>query len=84
VSKASRSRLAPIVKVAKTIRKFRVGFLDAIRLKINNARAKGLNNHVRPITRRAHGFHSAEAALAPVMLFCWPIELHLPHERAAG
>jgi transposase len=81
-SKASRSRLDPFVKVAKTIRKFREGILAAIRLGVNNARAEGLNNHVRLITRRAYGFHSAQAALALVMLTCGPIELRLPHERA--
>ena len=61
-SKASRSRLAPFVKVSKTIRKFRDGILAALRLKINNARAEGLNNHVRLIIRRAYGFHSPQAA----------------------
>lgn len=81
-SRASRSRLPAFVKVAKTIRKFRDGILAAIRLKINNGRAEGLNNHVRLIIRRAYGFHSATAALALVMLSCGPIELHLPHERA--
>ena len=81
-SRASRSRLPAFVKAAKTIRKFRDGILAAIRLKINNARAEGLNNHVRLITRRAYGFHSAKAALALVMLSCGPIELHLPHERS--
>jgi transposase len=83
-SKASRSRLPAFVKVAKTIRKFRDGILAAIRLKINNGRAEGLNNHVRLITRRAYGFHSPKAALALVMLSCGPIELHLPHDRAPG
>jgi transposase len=83
-SKASRSRLAPFVKVAKTIRKFRDGILAAIRLQINNGRAEGLNNHVRLIIRRAYGFHSPKAALALVMLSCGPIELHLPHQRAPG
>jgi transposase len=81
-SRASRSRLAAFIKVAKTIRKFRNGILSAIRLKINNARAEGLNNHVRLITRRAYGFHSPKAALALVMLSCGPIELHLPHEKS--
>lgn len=80
-AKASRSRLAPFVKVAKTIRKYRDGILAAINLKINNARAEGLNNHVRLIIRRAYGFHSPEAALALVMLSCGPIALVLPHER---
>jgi transposase len=83
-SKASRSRLPAFVKVTKTIRKFRDGILAAIRLKINNGRAEGLNNHVRLITRRAYGFHSPKAALALVMLSCGPIQMHLPHERAPG
>lgn len=79
-SAASRSRLPAFVRVAKTIRKHRDGILAAIRLGINNARAEGLNNHVRLITRRAYGFHSPQAALALVMLSCGPIELRLPHE----
>lgn len=84
ISKASRSRIPAFVKAAKTIRKHRDGILAAIRLGINNGRAEGLNNHVRLITRRAYGFHSATAALALIMLSCGPIELLLPHERAPG
>jgi len=82
ISKASRSRLAPFVKAAKTICKFRDGILAAIRLGINNGRAEGLNNVVWLITRRAYGFHSAQAALALIMLTCGPIQLRLPHERS--
>ena len=81
-SKASRSRLAPFVKVAKTIHKHHGGILAALRLKINNARAEGLNNHVRLIIRQSYGFHSPAAALALVMLSCGPMDLALPHERA--
>ncbi|MGH3500586.1 MAG: ISL3 family transposase [Nocardioidaceae bacterium] len=83
-SKASRSRLPAFVKVARTIRRHRDGILAAIRLGINNARVEALNNHVRLITRRAYGFHSARAALALIMLSCGPIELHLPHEHGSG
>jgi transposase len=74
--------LDAFVKAAKTIRKFRDGLIAAIRLGINNGLAEGLNNVVRLVFRRARGFHSAEAALALVMLFCGPITLQLPHERA--
>jgi transposase len=81
ISKASRSRIDAFVKTAKTIRKHRDGILAAIRLGINNGRAEGINNHVRLIINRAYGFHSAEAALALVMLSCGPITLQLPHER---
>ena len=82
ISRASRSRLPAFVKAAKTIRKHRDGILAAIRLGINNARVEGLNSVVRLIIRRARGFHSADAALALVMLTCGPITLRLPHERS--
>lgn len=82
IAKASRSRIDAMVKTAKTIRKHRDGILTAIRLRINNGRAEGLNNHVRLIINRAYGFHSADAALALVMLSCGPITLQLPHERS--
>jgi transposase len=79
-SRASRSRLAPFVRLAKTIRKHRAGILAAVRLGLTNARAEALNNKVRLITRRAYGFHSADAALALVLLTCGPITLQPPHE----
>jgi transposase len=80
ISKATRSRLAPFVRLAKTIRRHRDGILQAIRLGINQGRTEALNNKVRLITRRAYGFHSAKAALALVMLTCGPITLQPPHE----
>lgn len=78
---AQRSRLQPFVIAARTIREHREGILAAIRLGINNGRIEGLNNRVRLIVRRGFGFHTAQAALALVMLSCGPIELHLPHEQ---
>lgn len=83
ISKATRSRLPAFVKAAKTIRKFRDGILTAIRTGINNGRIEGLNAHVRLIIHRARGFHTADAALALVMLTCGPITLTLPYEKAA-
>jgi transposase len=78
--RASRSRLRAFVRLARTIRKHRDGILAAARLGITNARAEALNNKVRLITRRAYGFHSADAALALVLLTCGPITLQPPHE----
>jgi transposase len=80
LSRLSRSRLEPFIRLGKTIRKHRDGILAAIRLQINQGRTEALNNKVRLITRRAYGFHSAKAALALVMLTCGPITLQLPHE----
>ena len=80
-SKASRSGLKPFVTAATTIRKRKEGILAAVRLGINNARHEGLNRRVRLIINRAYGFHSANAALALIMVTLGPIEHVLPHER---
>jgi transposase len=80
-ARAQRSRLAPFIKAARTMRQRRDLILNAIEHGISNGRVEGLNNKVRLIVRRAYGFHSANAALALVMLGAGPINLQLPHER---
>jgi len=82
--RASRSRLDPFTKLAKTIRERTGMILNAIEHGISNGVVEGLNNKVRLIIRRGYGFHSADAALALVMLAAGPITLTLPHERAAA
>src|SRR5207344_2254198 len=82
LSRLSRSRLKPFIRLGKTIRKHRDGILAARRLKLSNARAEAMNNRVKLIVRRSYGFHSAEAALALVHLTCGPVTLTLPHEQA--
>jgi transposase len=80
-ARAQRSRLAPFVKAARTMRERRGLIVNALEHDISNGRVEGLNTKVRLIIRRAYGFHTANAALALVMLACGPINLELPHER---
>ncbi len=80
LSRLSRSRLKPFVRLGRTIRKHRAGILAARRLGLSNARAEALNNKVKLITRRAYGFHSANAALALIHLTCGPVTPTLPHQ----
>lgn len=80
-ARAQRSRLAPFVKAARTMRHRRDLILNAIEHGISNGRVEGLNTKVRLIVRRGYGFHSAEAALALVMLAAGPITLQLPREH---
>ena len=80
-ARAQRSRLAPFVKAARTMRERRLLIINALEQDISNGRVEGLNTKVRLIIRRGYGFHTAEAALALVMLACGPITLQLPHER---
>ena len=76
---ASRSRLKPFVKLARTIRKHKAGVLAAIELNLSNARLEALNSKVRLISHRAYGFHSADALIAMIYLCCAGIQIPLPH-----
>lgn len=75
---ASRSRLDPFVRLARTIRQHRDGILAAIRLGLSNGRLEGLNSKIRLISHRAFGFHSAHALIALIYLCCTHITIDLP------
>jgi transposase len=75
---ASRSRLRPFVRLARTLRAHRDGILAAIRLGLTNGRLEGLNSKIRLISHRSFGFHSADALIALVYLCCTGIDITLP------
>src|ERR687896_775876 len=75
---ASRSRLRPFVRLARTLRAHRDGILAAIRLGLSNGRLEGLNSKIRLISHRSYGFHSADALIALVYLCCTGITIELP------
>ncbi|MCA1678873.1 MAG: ISL3 family transposase [Actinobacteria bacterium] len=75
---ASRSKLDPFVKLARTIRQHRDGILAAIRLGLTNGRLEGLNSRIRLISHRSFGFHSANPLIALVYLCCARITIDLP------
>jgi transposase len=79
LSWASRSRLKPFVKLARTIRKHKAGVLAAVELEISNGRLEALNSKVRLLSHRAYGFHSADALIAMIYLCCAGIQIALPH-----
>jgi len=72
---ASRSKLAPFVRVARTIRKFKERILAYIESHLTNGLVEGFNNKLRMIANRAFGFHSADALIAVLFLCCGGIVL---------
>ena len=76
---ASRSRLKPFIKLARTIRKHKAGVLAAVELGMSNGRLEALNSKVRLLSHRAYGFHSADALIAMIYLCCAGIQIALPH-----
>jgi transposase len=75
---ASRSQLPAFVKVAKTIRKHLDDIAAYWQHRWSNGVVEGLNNKARLVTRRAYGFHSADAAIAMIMLCCSDIDVPVP------
>jgi transposase len=75
---ASRSRLKPFMRLARTLRTHRDGILAAIRLGLSNGRLEGLNSKIRLLSHRAFGFHSADPLIALVYLCCTGIMIELP------
>lgn len=75
---ASRSRLKPFIKLARTIRQHFEGILAYIHTRLTNGLVEGLNTKLRMIARRAFGFHSAEALISMLFLHCGGIELNPP------
>jgi transposase len=73
---ASRSRLRPFVRAARTIRQHKDGILGYLFLRLTNGVVEGINNRLRMVARRAFGFHSAEALIAMLFLVCGGLELH--------
>ncbi|MBN2360298.1 MAG: transposase [Deltaproteobacteria bacterium] len=75
---ASRSKLAPFVKAARTIRKYKERILAYVSTRRTNALAEGINNRLRSIARRAYGFHSSQPIIAMLYLCCGGIQLNPP------
>ena len=65
---AKRSRLAPFVKLAKTVDKHQRGILHALLHRLSNARLESLNTKLKLLTRLAFGFHSPKPLIALALL----------------
>jgi transposase len=75
---ASRSRLEPFVKAARTIRQHFEGVVAYVKTRLTNGLVEGINNKLRMIARRAFGFHSAGALIGSLFLTCGGIKLNPP------
>ncbi len=75
---ARRCRIPSFVKLAKTIREHRCGIVATLTHRLSNARTEAVNTTLRLITRRAYGFHSADALIALAMLTVGGLRPSLP------
>ncbi|MGH3848447.1 MAG: ISL3 family transposase [Pseudonocardiaceae bacterium] len=64
LSWATRSRIPEFVALAKTITRYLPLIHNTLEHGLGNALAEATNTHLRLLTRRAYGYHSAEALIA--------------------
>jgi transposase len=78
---ARRCRIPSFVKLAKTISANRDGIVATLTHQLSNARIEAINTTLRLITRRAYGFHSADALIALAMLTVGGLRPSLPGRK---
>jgi transposase len=76
---ATRSRLPPFRRVARTINKHIEGIVAYVATGLSSARSEGLNGKIRTITRRSFGFHGASSLIALIKLCCGGLSLTPVH-----
>jgi transposase len=65
---ARRSRLAPFVRLARSLRAHWATIVTTLQYGLSNARVESVNTRIRLLTRIAFGFHSAQPLIAMVLL----------------
>jgi len=80
---ASRSRLEPFVKLARTIRHYRASIEATIEWRLTSGIAESVNAAIGRIRTNARGFHDPEAFIAMIMLDRAGIAPNLPWARRA-
>jgi transposase len=82
LSYASRSRLGPFVKLARTIRKYRSSIEATIEWKLTNGISESNNAAIGRIRTAARGFHDPESFITMIMLYRAGIAPQLPWASA--
>ena len=77
---ATRSRLPPFVRLARTLREHREGILAAIRLGLSNGRLEA-SARGRPIRPRSFDFHAAAVASSITHCRYRPAPMNFTHKR---
>lgn len=78
ITAALRSRLRPIMNLARKIRRHFDGIVATIEHRLSNSRLEGLNSKIRLINRRAHGHRTAQSLAASIYLCLGGITIPLP------
>jgi len=72
---AARSKLKPVIKVAKMIKRHLENILTYLRHPITNAVTEGLNSKIQSIKSNARGFRSFQNYRTRILFFCGKLNL---------
>ena len=81
-TRAMRSRIEPIKKVVKMLRRHRQGLLNYTRYRITNAAAEGFNSIIQTIKANARGFRSFENFRIRILFLCGKLDLQPVNGRS--
>lgn len=73
---ASRSRLQPLIKVARMLKRHLDNILTYLRHPITNAVTEGLNSKIQMLKSNARGFRSFENYRLRILFFCGKLDLY--------
>lgn len=76
LSWASRCRLKPMVKVARTVRRHLDGILNAVVSKVTNAMAEGINSKIQQVKKNARGFRNRDRFRNAIYFYCGGLDLY--------
>jgi transposase len=74
-TRGMRSRIEPIKKVVRMLRRHRDGLLNYARHRITNAAAEGFNSIIQTLKANARGFRSFANFRARILFFCGKLDL---------
>jgi len=72
------SRLAPMIKLAKTIKKHWGGIMNYFDFKVTNGLMEGLNSIVQTLKRSARGYRNTDNFIVMIYLRCSHLKFDLP------
>ena len=75
---ATHSRLAPMIKAAKTIKKHWAGVLRWFASRISNGLLEAINGLIQSAKRKARGFRSTDYLITMVYLIAGRLDFKLP------
>jgi len=73
---AQRCRLAPMIKVGQTLRRYLWGILNATVLGVHNGHAESMNSRIQRIKRQACGFRNRERFRNAIYFHCGGLDMY--------